>query len=42
MIISINSLCAFINAVEEQRGNKITEEDADALIAEANAITAQL
>jgi hypothetical protein len=41
-VAAINSLNAFINAVEAQRGNKITEEDADALIAETNAIIAQL
>ncbi|MHC4268845.1 MAG: FIMAH domain-containing protein [Planctomycetota bacterium] len=35
---AINSLNAFINAVEAQRGNKITDAEADALIAEAQAI----
>ena len=33
-VAAINSLQAFINAVEAQRGNKIPEADADALIAE--------
>jgi hypothetical protein len=37
-VAAINSLNAFINAVEAQRGNKITNEDADALIAAAQAI----
>jgi hypothetical protein len=37
-IAAINSLNAFINAVEAQCGNKISEEDADALIAEAQKI----
>ena len=41
-VAAINSLNAFINAVEAQRGNKITEEDANALIAETNAIIALL
>jgi len=34
---AVNALQSFINAVEAQRGNKITAEDADALIAEAQA-----
>ena len=38
----INTLQAFINAVEVQRVNKITEGDADALIAAANEIIAML
>ena len=37
-IAAINSLQAFINAVEAQRGNKITTEQADELIAAAQAI----
>lgn len=35
---SINKLYAFINAVEAQRGNKITNEQADYLIAEVQRI----
>ena len=35
---AINTLQAFINAVEAQRGNKIPEADADALIAVAQEI----
>lgn len=35
---AINTLQAFINAVEAQRGNKISEADADALIASAQEI----
>jgi hypothetical protein len=35
---AINSLQAFINAVEAQRGNKITDEQADTLISAAQAI----
>ncbi|MCP4263056.1 MAG: hypothetical protein GY774_36920 [Planctomycetes bacterium] len=35
---AINSLNAFINAVEAQRGNKITNEQANILVADANAI----
>jgi len=41
-IAAINSLNAFINAVEAQRGKKITEEDANVLINEVNAIIVQL
>jgi len=41
-IAAINSLNAFINAVEAQRGNKITNEDADTLIANAQAIIDKL
>lgn len=41
-VAAINSLNAFINSVEAQRGNKITNEDADALIAAAQAIIAEL
>jgi len=37
-VAAVNSLEAFINAVEAQRGKKISEEDADALIAQAQAI----
>ena len=35
---AINSLQAFINAVNAQRGSKITNEQADALVAVAQAI----
>ena len=38
----INALQAFINSVEAQRGIHITEADADALIASAQAIIASL
>jgi len=41
-VAAINSLNAFINAVEAQRGNKITNEDADMLIAAAQAIIDKL
>lgn len=41
-IAAINKLQAFINAVEAQRGNKITTEQADTLIAAAQAIIASL
>jgi parallel beta-helix repeat protein len=41
-VAAINTLQAFINAVEAQRGNKIPEADADALIAAAQAIIAML
>lgn len=37
-VAAINTLEAFINAVEAQRGNKISEADADALIASAQEI----
>lgn len=37
-VAAINSLEAFINAVEAQRGNKISEKDADELIAIAQQI----
>ena len=37
-VAAVNSLQAFINAVEAQRGNKIPAADADALIAAAQAI----
>lgn len=37
-VAAINSLQAFINAVQAQRGNKIPEADADSLIASAQAI----
>ena len=37
-VAAINVLEAFINAVEAQRGNKILEADADALIAAAQGI----
>ncbi|MHC4791329.1 MAG: FIMAH domain-containing protein [Planctomycetota bacterium] len=37
-IAAINTLGAFINAVESQRGKKIPEADADALIADAMEI----
>lgn len=41
-VAAINTLGAFINAVEAQRGKKITEADADALIAAAQEIIAAL
>lgn len=41
-VAAINTLNAFINAVEAQRGNKITDEDADTLIAAAQAIIDKL
>ncbi len=37
---AVNQLDAFINQVEAQRGKKISDEDADALIAAAGAIIA--
>jgi hypothetical protein len=37
-VAAINSLNAFISAVEAQRGNKLTNEQADILVADANAI----
>jgi len=37
-VAAINSLSAFINAIEAQRGKKLTEEQADLLIADAQAI----
>jgi hypothetical protein len=37
-VAAVNALQAFINAVEAQRGNKITEEQADLLVAAAQAI----
>ena len=37
-VAAINSLNAFINAVEAQRGKAITEDEADTLIDEAQAI----
>ena len=37
-----NSLAAFINAVEAQRGNKLTDAQADQLIASAQQIRALL
>lgn len=37
-VAAINALQAFINAVEAQRGNKISEADADALIATTQEI----
>ena len=37
-VAAINSLEAFINAVEAQRGTKIAEADADDLVAAAQAI----
>ncbi|MCJ7433437.1 MAG: hypothetical protein MUO77_08125, partial [Anaerolineales bacterium] len=39
---AVNELQAFINAVQAQRGKKITVEAADALIAQAQAVIAQL
>ena len=41
-VAAVNTLEAFINAVEAQRGTKITEADADALIAAAQEIIALL
>lgn len=41
-VAAINALGAFINAVEAQRGNKISEEDADKLIAAVQAIIAAI
>jgi hypothetical protein len=41
-VAPVNTLEAFINAVEAQRGTKITEADADALIAAAQEIIALL
>ena len=35
-------LQAFIDQIEEQRGNKITESDADYLVAAAQAIIQQI
>ncbi len=37
-IAAVNTINAFINAVEAQRGNKISDEDADMLISIANVI----
>jgi len=39
---AVNRIQAFINQVDAQRGKKLTDEQADALIAEAEAILAQL
>ncbi len=41
-VAAINSLNAFIDAVEAQRGNKISNAQADDLIAEAESIIALL
>lgn len=41
-VAAINALQAFINAVQAQRGNHISEADADVLIADAQAIIALL
>lgn len=41
-VAAANTLNAFINAVDAQRGNKITNEDADTLIAAAQAIIDKL
>ena len=41
-VVAINALQAFINAVEGQRGNKITDDDADLLISAAQAIINRL
>ncbi|MHC4533129.1 MAG: FIMAH domain-containing protein [Planctomycetota bacterium] len=41
-VAAINSLNSFINAVEAQRGSKLTDEQADTLIADAEAIIAML
>jgi hypothetical protein len=37
-VAAVNSLQAFINGVEAQRGNKLTDEQADILVADAQAI----
>jgi hypothetical protein len=39
---AINKLHSFINAVNAQRGNKISEADADRLIAAAQGVIDQL
>jgi ferritin len=39
---AINLLQAFINEVEAQKGKRISEEDADLLIAYANHVIAQI
>jgi len=39
---AVNAIGAFVNQVEAQRGKKITEEDAAALISKAQAIIALL
>ncbi len=41
-VAPVNTLKAFINAVQAQRGTKITEADVDALIAAAQEIIALL
>ena len=41
-VAAINSLNAFINAVEAQRDNKLTDAQADELITRANSIVAML
>jgi len=41
-VAACNSLDAFINAVEAQRGNKLTDTQADTLIATAQQIQASL
>ena len=41
-VAAANTLNAFINAVEAQRGNKISYEDAYMLVAAAQAIIATL
>ena len=41
-VAAVNTLQAFINAVEAQSGNHIPQEQADALIADAQAIIALL
>jgi hypothetical protein len=39
---AVMQLQAFIDEIEEQRGNKITESDADYLVAAAQAIIQQI
>lgn len=41
-VSAINSLYAFINAVEAQRGNKLSDTDADSLVSAAQAIIDKL
>ena len=41
-VAAINSLNAFINAVEAQRGKKLTDAQADSLIQQAQLILASL
>ena len=41
-VAALNSLYAFCNSVDAQRGKKISLEDADSLIASVNAIIASI